>query len=1046
MTDPRERQIRIKAFKPPPASGEGISMAATRGGHTLHAHLSNKGLALPGATEPDHGTPLHIEGGRRYVVGRVIARGGMGVIYEAYDLNLQRYVAMKVLPKDLPCPAEDLLRFIEEAQITSQLEHPSIVPLHDLGLDTDGNVFYTMKLVHGMTLTDILIAIRKNDEAVVAQYPLVRLLNLFLKVCDAVAFAHSRDVIHRDLKPDNIMVGSFGEVQVMDWGLARRLAGTVPLRPDKDGGDEPAEAAPDDAAAADADDLSPHSTSSSSILGSPGFMAPEQVRGDENLVRQASDIYALGAILYSMLVLKPSVAVKNDTIEALRRVVAGDIRPPHSFNGDPDARFHHCPGGKVPQELSDIVMKAMAINPEDRYPTVQELQASVEEYLEGKMWHLVLEEDFSRPDAMKRWKVIGGEWEILNGELRVRHGEPQLVLLRRDMPGDVCIEFECYQEDSYLNDVGCFLSAVLTDNEREIWSSGYEFKYGAYDNSLIVLMRSDQKLWQAPATPLARGKVFKVRAERVGARLRFVVNDEEIFNIVDRDPLTGSDRVAVGLLGWRADTRYRWVRVYTIGTPWRSDPLQVAERQLNKGRYATAMDLFEDVMQSFPDADRMARAKRGFEIAWNRLDMSRNLNTWKTQLEKAWPGTPVQLRMANDGLTVEISNTGITDLSPLRGLPLNAVYCAHNRIRSLEPLTGMPLTTLNCSGNPIEDLGPLHGMPLTILLCEDCRIESLEPLRGMNLVTLNCGGNRIADIEPLRGMPLTFLGLWDNRVENLEPVRGMPLASLIVAANRISDLEPVRGLRLSMLHCGGNPVRSLEPVREIPLDILHCGNCQIESLAPLAAHSPAILSAHCNRIASLEPLNVRIVSAMTCGGNPISNLGGFAERTPTDFMFDGGTFSDGELEALLKKWSGQEGMRQVCRNLEVTLAMRRKDTPALKAMAGRFEGRRYLFIPHFMSWNEARAFCEAQGGHLLTITSEEENRFVSSLFEGGCWCWMGLETTEQGQRWVTGEPFAYNNFVDVARERRLGPKIFSRRWYFDHVPGASNCFVIEWDG
>jgi serine/threonine protein kinase len=1044
MTDRPENRIKIKAQASHHAAAPGLTQTPTRPGRTLPDYLAQKGLkARVVGPEPTSGTPLDVEGGRRYIVGRVIARGGMGIIYEAFDVNLQRQVAMKVLPRDVRFPTEDLIRFIDEARITSQLEHPSIVPLHDLGLDTDGNVFYTMKLVHGMTLTDILMAIRRGDEAILAQYPLARLLNLFLKVCDAVAFAHSRNVIHRDLKPDNVMVGSFGEVQVMDWGLAKQLSKpAVPATPtaisDKTLSVEIAPELLDDA-------LAVETAATSSVLGSPGFMSPEQIRGEQSQVRQQSDIYSLGAILYSMLVLKPSVQVKEDTVEALRRVVAGDIRPPVAYNQDPGARFPHCPGGQVPQEVSAIAMKAMAMDPAERYAGVQQLQRDIEDYLDGKMWHLVVDEDFSKRDAMTRWKVIGGEWEIKGGELRVRNGEPQLVLFKRDLPGDVCIEFECYQEDSYLNDVGCFLSAVLTDNEREIWSSGYEFKLGAYDNSMIVLMRSDQKLWHRAASPLARGKVFRVRAERIGARLRLIVNGEEIFDLTDRDPLTGTDRGAVGLLGWRADTRYRWVRVYTLGTPWRSDPLEVAERQLNKGRYATAMDLFEDVIQSFPDADRLARAKRGYEIAWHRMEMSRSLPVWKEKLERAWPGAPVQLRMANDGLSVEISNAGITDLSALKGLPLNALYCSHNRIRDLSPLQGMPLVTINCTGNPIESLEPLHGMPLTILICEDCAIANLEPLRGMKLASIHCGGNRIASLEPLRDMPLTFLSCSNNRIDNIDAVRGMPLASLFIAANLVHDLEPVRGMHLTMLHCGGNPVRSLEPLRDMKLDVLHFGDSEVDDLEPLRGRSPSIISLHCTRVSSLEPLDSGVVRAMTCGGNPLRNLGAFASQPSEELLFESDTIPVEELQRLRKSWGAAGMYAQHCRNVDVAIAMRTSDTAALRRLAGEFRGHHYLFIPRFMRWDEARAYCESVGGHLVTITSAAEDQFVATLFEGGCWCWMGLLTTNRGQLWVTGEPFSYNNFIDLTRERRLGPKVFSRRWHADHVPDSHNCFVLEWD-
>ncbi|MFT5465916.1 MAG: serine/threonine protein kinase [Verrucomicrobiales bacterium] len=160
---------------------------------------------------------------RKYEYGDVVARGGMGAIIRASDLNVRRDVAIKVLLDPNAATNVEVLRFIEEAQVTGQLEHPGVVPVHDLGVDGAGNVYYAMKFVKGLTLHEILSKIAQRDEKILKEYSLNRLLNVFQKVCEAMAFAHSKEVIHRDLKPENIMVGEFGEVLVMDWGLAKVL-------------------------------------------------------------------------------------------------------------------------------------------------------------------------------------------------------------------------------------------------------------------------------------------------------------------------------------------------------------------------------------------------------------------------------------------------------------------------------------------------------------------------------------------------------------------------------------------------------------------------------------------------------------------------------------------------------------------------------------------------------------------------------------------------------------------------------------------------------
>jgi hypothetical protein len=183
---------------------------------------SEKGLSLaPAQAAIRRVLPDELLAQKRYAVGSQVARGGMGVVMLARQQATQRDVAMKVM---LQIGDEaDVLRFVEEAQITSQLEHPNIVPIYELGVDEQDQVFYTMKFVRGITLKKVLELIAQGIPETVRKYPLSALLTIFQKACDALAFAHAKGVIHRDLKPENLMLGDFGEVLVMDWGLAKVL-------------------------------------------------------------------------------------------------------------------------------------------------------------------------------------------------------------------------------------------------------------------------------------------------------------------------------------------------------------------------------------------------------------------------------------------------------------------------------------------------------------------------------------------------------------------------------------------------------------------------------------------------------------------------------------------------------------------------------------------------------------------------------------------------------------------------------------------------------
>jgi serine/threonine-protein kinase len=251
--------------------------------------------------------------GGRYQALDVVGQGGMGVVYRATDQVLGRDVALKVLRPDV---ADDTLadRLRREARILAHLEHPGVVPIHDAGVLEDGRVFYVMKLVRGVRL-DEFTAGRTRGET----------LRLFVRLLDTIGFAHSQGVIHRDLKPSNIMVGAFGEVIVLDWGIARLLAAEEPARASRSRELAGAEAV----------------TSPGMVLGTPGFMAPEQA-GGAAAADQRADVFALGMIL---------------------QVIA-------------------LPGG-VPRPLQSIIARATAKRPEERYPSVADLAAEVARFLDG---------------------------------------------------------------------------------------------------------------------------------------------------------------------------------------------------------------------------------------------------------------------------------------------------------------------------------------------------------------------------------------------------------------------------------------------------------------------------------------------------------------------------------------------------------------------------------------------------------------------------------------------------------------------------------------
>ena len=312
--------------------------------------------------------------GTGYRLIEPIGRGGMGVVYRAEDTKLGRQVALKVLYA-ADESGELASRLVREAQVLARLEHPGIVPVHDVGVLEDGRLFYTMKLVRGHSL----------DEYLRAAHSLAERLRVFVRVCEAVALAHDRGVLHRDLKPANIMVGAFGEVLVMDWGVAKIVAGD-PERPEATAGAPgggPPETAGSTAAVggnrseaaglragrggapATADAPTPL-TSAGTILGTPGYMAPEQARGEMESLDARADIFSLGAVLSAMLA-HDEVASEATTMT----LPEGDLPPPEEI-----------PPG-LPKRLTAIVAKAKAPERGGRYASLQELIGDVESFLDG---------------------------------------------------------------------------------------------------------------------------------------------------------------------------------------------------------------------------------------------------------------------------------------------------------------------------------------------------------------------------------------------------------------------------------------------------------------------------------------------------------------------------------------------------------------------------------------------------------------------------------------------------------------------------------------
>lgn len=322
--------------------------------------MQNEPTIILSRTDPD--LPRKLPSGiRRYSGLREIAKGGNGVLSAAFDPVTGRTVAIKMLHADHRNVPNERRRLLREARVTAQLQHPNTIPVYEIGNDLVHGIFFTMKLISGENLFEILKRIARDDRATIKRYPTVRRISALADACLALAYAHARGVIHRDVKPENIWLGNFGEVYLLDWGTAK-VWGSM---------DDQTVTRYDASKLQQAEDEQQllTLTGGGQRPGTPLYMSPEQIQGTRT-IDERSDIFNVGVCMYELLAIREPFRGANID-QTFRNIISGEVPPPSE----------KAPERNIPKAADKIVMRALQKKPKDRYQTMREMVDAIEALL-----------------------------------------------------------------------------------------------------------------------------------------------------------------------------------------------------------------------------------------------------------------------------------------------------------------------------------------------------------------------------------------------------------------------------------------------------------------------------------------------------------------------------------------------------------------------------------------------------------------------------------------------------------------------------------------
>lgn len=855
----------------------------------------------------------------RYRLVEMLGRGGMGEVWKARDA-FGNITAIKMMRSGGDASDSQIQRFQREAEIMSRLHHRNLCQVYEIG-NYDGVGFIAMECIEGATLAEILaLPVRANSpegrhidvtdalrrirnlreehhtlgEGIVSVKPtddnkhespllsVQQTLTIIIRICDALQVAHEQGVLHRDLKPGNIMIRPDGDPIVMDFGLAKMEK-----------------------------DPSERSLSlSNQIIGTIEYMAPEQAESSKDIDERA-DVYSLGAILYQMLTGRRHFLTSGNILADAQMLQLYEPPRPRTYNAalDPD--------------LETIVLKALRPDRSERYRSAAAFKDDIERYRRGEA---ILAREVSLADAARRWLKRNRSLAFLMGGLlsamlitllifiyiivEKNRSLQQTVNQIQDLSKRTAPEFlaQAQAKLDQMDALGALEKVTqaceLDPKSAEAWLTKARIlivlgRFGEAATALQNMQKAAPDSFQEQAWLLENCQIWEKLKEQSGG----VITEALSLKVVEALAQKSETQMSVLL-----------------------------RTQLHDNTAALLRDLRERLIQANPglsvkDELKFTRTSQGVEVSLKGLraikDIAplRGLPISKLNLE----GTAVSQLDPLRGMPIrELEATGapISDLRPLTDMPLINLNLDSTRISDISALAGMPLKRLNLAGTNVDNLSPLKGMDLDFLdlsatpidslsALRTCTVRSLSiaatsitdvsDLRNNKIKTLNISSTQILDVTPLQGLPIEGLVLSSTPIRDLSFLRLFPLTALDISHLGLRDISPLRGLKLKTLNISNNPVSDISLLADMPLTELNISGTSVSSLQPLKNLKLERILLNDTEVSDLSPLHSMKLKELRIIRTAVSDLAPISGMPLEYFAFTPARLKDGRQLSFLRQ-------------------------------------------------------------------------------------------------------------------------------------------------